>query len=119
MRIVRSRGMAAAMASTCASMSGPGSRTIVSSMRYVRVPSSVKGPGLGAVIDRMFTAARSFLLLPSHPLLAVGAALFLPDRYRLLDAVDRHAAGCERLGPVRRRADNGDRNGPGSQKPGA
>src|SRR5258706_12173162 len=46
--------------------------------------------------------------LPANPFFAVRAALFLPDRNRFLDAIDRHPAGGERLRAMGRSSANGD-----------
>src|SRR5258705_2815638 len=44
--------------------------------------------------------------LQSDPHFTVFEELLLPHRYRLLEGVNREAAGVERLGPVRRRHDD-------------
>src|SRR5688572_25645796 len=59
MSMVLRCGAARRMALTWDSSAGPGSMTVESPRMYVLVPSSVSGPGFGAVMLRIFTAVGS------------------------------------------------------------
>src|SRR5204862_1296114 len=75
-----------------------------------RIISTSNGSPRSRITLAAGTAITSVMLaLPANPLLAVRPALFLPDRHRLLDAIDHRAAGLEGLRAMRRGAGDGDR----------
>src|SRR5207247_10724539 len=75
-----------------------------------RIISTSNGSPRSRITLAAGTGVTSVMLaLPADPLLAVRPALLLPDRHRLLDAIDHRAAGLERFRAMRRRAGDGNR----------